>query len=236
MGQSGATRTRLISCREQVRVASDGVRLLKSKRDALLREFLDLTDTVLSTRNELEARCREATNTLHVARAREGVESLRSASLASRRVLPLEITERRVWGIPVPHIDSPSIVRSPEARGYSLPRTAVLVDETAAAFEKVLHQALLSAMEEVRLRRIGEEIRKTNRRVNALEQLLLPSLRREIEGIRRLLEERAREDVFRLKRLKSKKVRPGLAGMVKPGDRDPVCEESSVRPPWRAPS
>jgi V/A-type H+-transporting ATPase subunit D len=215
----------MIACREQVRIASDGVRLLKSKRDALLREFLDLTDTVLSTRNELEVRCREGTNTLTIARSREGVESLRSAAFASRRTLPLEITERRVWGIPVPQITSRSLVRSPEARGYSLPRTGVLVDETAAAFEKILHQALLSAMEEVRLRRIGEEIRKTNRRVNALEQLLLPSLSREIEGIRRILEERAREDVYRLKKLKAKNARPGVAGMLSSGDRDRVCGE-----------
>jgi V/A-type H+-transporting ATPase subunit D len=62
-------------------------------------------------------------------------------------------------------------------------------------------------MEEVRLRKIGGEIQKTSRRVNALEQILIPSLRGEIHRILRALEERAREDVFRLKRLKAKKSR-----------------------------
>jgi len=205
MASISATRLNLMLCREQVHVAAGGARLLKSKRDALLKEFLELADTVLSSRNELETRCREATNTLNLARGREGVEALRSAGLASRRSLYLDITEKRVWGIPAPQITSRGLVRSPEARGYSLSGTGVMIDETAAAFEKVLQQALHSAMEEVRLKRIGEEIRKTSRRVNALEQLLIPSLRAEIDGILQLLEERAREDVFRLKRLKAKK-------------------------------
>lgn len=202
-----ATRMNLMLCKEQVRVASDGVRLLKSKRDALLKEFMDLTGTVLSSRSELESRCREATNALNLALAREGREALASAGLASRRSISLQITERQVWGIPVPHIASSDLLRSPDARGYSFWGTSLLVDEAASAFEKVLQQCLHSAMEEVRLRRIGEEIRKTSRRVNALEQVLLPLLADEIGTISRLLEERAREDVFRLKRLKAKKSR-----------------------------
>jgi V/A-type H+-transporting ATPase subunit D len=205
MAAVSATRLNLMLCRDQVRVAAGGARLLKSKRDALLKEFLQLADTVLSSRNELETRCRAATNTLNLARGHEGAEALRSAGLASRRSLYLDITEKRVWGIPAPQINSRDLVRSPEARGYSIPGTGVMIDETASAFEKVLQQALHSAMEEVRLRRIGEEIRKTSRRVNALEQLLIPSLQAEIDGILQLLEERAREDVFRLKRLKAKK-------------------------------
>jgi V/A-type H+-transporting ATPase subunit D len=197
----------LLHRKERIRVAGDGARLLQSKREALLREFLALADTVLSARNALEDRCREATNTLNLALAREGAESLRSAGMAALRPLNIEMTERRVWGIPVPEIKYPHLVRSPEARGFSLTGTGIQIDETAAAFEKVLQQAMHSAMEEVRLRKIGGEIQRTSRRVNALEQILIPSLAREIHRILRALEERAREDVFRLKRLKAKKSR-----------------------------
>ncbi len=206
---SSATRMNLLLRREQARVAGEGARLLKSKREALMKEFLSVADTLLSSRSELEARCREAASALNLAAAREGPEAVRSAAMASARSLSLEISEKRVWGIPVPEIAFRELVRSPEARGYGLTGTGLVVDETAAAFERVLQQGLRSAMEEVRLRRIGDEIRRTSRRVNALEQILIPSLRREIERIGRLLEERAREDVFRLKRLKAKKRRPG---------------------------
>ncbi|MDR7461040.1 MAG: V-type ATP synthase subunit D, partial [Armatimonadota bacterium] len=55
-----------------------------------------------------------------------------------------------------------------------------------------------------RLRKIGEEIKKTTRRVNALEQVVIPRIRAEIRYINDVLEQRAREDVFRLKRIKKK--------------------------------
>jgi V/A-type H+-transporting ATPase subunit D len=201
----------LLLRKERVRVAGDGARLLQSKREALLREFLALADTVLSARNALEDRCREATNALNLALAREGRQSLRSAGMAALRPLSIEMTEHRVWGIPVPEIKHRHLVRSPEARGYSLTGTGIQIDETAAAFEKVLQQAVHSAMEEVRLRKIGGEIQKTSRRVNALEQILIPSLRGDIHRILRALEERAREDVFR--RLKAKKSRTSRRGL-----------------------
>jgi V/A-type H+-transporting ATPase subunit D len=210
MSSISANRMNLLLRKERMRVAGDGARLLQSKREALLREFLALADNVLSARNTLEDRCRDATNTLNLALAREGNLSLRSAGMAALRQLDIEMTERRVWGIPVPEIQHRHLVRSPEARGYSLTGTGLQIDETATAFEKVLEQAMLSAMEEVRLRKIGGEIQRTSRRVNALEQILIPSLGREVHRILRALEERAREDVFRLKRLKAKKSRrPG---------------------------
>lgn len=205
MPSAAATRINLLARKEQVRSALEGATLLQNKRDALLEEFLSTAGTLLSSRTELESRCREAANTLNLAIGHEGREALRSAGMASKRSLDVETAEKRVWGIPVPHFRPQRILFSPDARGYSLPGTGILVDETAAAFEKVLEQSIESAMEEVRLRRIGMEIRKTSRRVNALEQILIPSLRSEIGHIRRQLEERAREDVFRLKRLKAKK-------------------------------
>ncbi|HET6947590.1 MAG TPA: V-type ATP synthase subunit D, partial [bacterium] len=60
------------------------------------------------------------------------------------------------------------------------------------------------AATEIRLRKIGEEIKKTTRRVNALEQVVIPRLRGEIRFITAVLEQRAREDIFRLKRIKQK--------------------------------
>jgi len=66
-------------------------------------------------------------------------------------------------------------------------------------------EALLEvAGTEITLRKIGEEIKKTTRRVNALEQVVIPRIRGEIRYIRDVLEQRAREDVFRLKRIKRK--------------------------------
>jgi V/A-type H+-transporting ATPase subunit D len=66
-------------------------------------------------------------------------------------------------------------------------------------------QALVDvANTETRLRRMGEEIKKTNRRVNALEQVVIPGIRTDMRFIQQALEEREHEDIFRLKRIKGK--------------------------------
>ncbi len=69
------------------------------------------------------------------------------------------------------------------------------------AFAEALVQV---ANTETRLRRIGEEIKKTTRRVNALEQVVIPGLNQQVRYIRQVLEQREREDNFRLKKIKQK--------------------------------
>lgn len=78
------------------------------------------------------------------------------------------------------------------------------IDETADKFERVLDVIIEYADIETRLKRLGEEIQKTNRRVNALEQITIPQLHDQVAYIRMTLDERAREDMFRLKKVKKK--------------------------------
>ncbi len=189
----------------QIKIAVEGVKLLKSKRDALIKEFFAVMDTVLASREELTRLCQEAMNILNVTRAFDGEIYLESAALSAQRSVDLEIRDRHVWGIPIPEITEKELVRAFNARGYNPATTTVRTDETAEAFEKILNQALKIASQETRLKRLGEEIRKTSRRVNALEQILIPILRTEVTFIMRTLEERSREDTFRLKRLKGNK-------------------------------
>jgi V/A-type H+-transporting ATPase subunit D len=188
----------------QIKIAAEGVKLLKSKRDALMKEFFAIMDTVLASRDELAHLCQEGMNTLNTAKAMDGDFYLESAAMGTARSLPIEIRDRHVWGSPIPEIEQKELVRAFDARGYNPATTSARVDETAEAFEKVLNQALRIASQETRLKRLGEEIKKTSRRVNALEQILIPILRREVVFILRTLEERAREDTFRLKRLKGR--------------------------------
>lgn len=198
------TRMNLLALKGQVKTAGEGARLLKGKRDALMKEFLSAVHTVIDSREELGQRCRAGMNTLSIAKAMEGDFTLESAAMSSPRALPVEIRDKRVWGVAVPEIEVRDLVRSFNARGYNPATTPVMVEETAEAFERILDQALKIAAQETRLRRLGEEIRRTSTRVNALEQLLIPGLVADVSGIAALLEERSREETFRLKRLKRK--------------------------------
>ena len=204
MARVSPTRMNLLALKGRILTAGEGARLLKGKRDALMREFLATVGTVIDSRQKLARLCREGMSTLNAAKALEGEFLLESAALGARRALPIEVRDRRVWGISVPEIELRDLVRAFNARGYNPLTTPVLVEETAEAFEKILDQALKIAVQETRLRRLGEEIRKTSSRVNALEQVLLPGLRRDVSEIGALLEEHSREETFRLKRLKEK--------------------------------
>jgi V/A-type H+/Na+-transporting ATPase subunit D len=78
------------------------------------------------------------------------------------------------------------------------------IDETVAWFEKTVLTLIRVAPKFHKLGRLAEEIGKTSRRVNALEQRLLPALAEQVAYIRGILDQREREDIFRLKRIKKK--------------------------------
>jgi Archaeal/vacuolar-type H+-ATPase subunit D len=76
------------------------------------------------------------------------------------------------------------------------------IDEVAEKFERELDLIIALAETETSLRRLGEEIQMNRRRVNALEQVMIPELKEMAKGIKIAIEEREREDLFRLKKVK----------------------------------
>jgi V/A-type H+-transporting ATPase subunit D len=156
-------------------------------------------------RERLDASLRLATRALTLARAIEGEETLLSLALAGAREIPVEIEPRKLWGVPTPEVTGPRLLRSPDARGPSPQGFSLGAAEAARTHEEALETLLAICSREIRLRRLGEEIRKTSRRINALEQFLIPRLHGEAARIELVLEEREREDRSRLKRLKSRR-------------------------------
>ncbi len=204
-----ATRMALLDGKERRRLAERGVEHLRGKRQALAAELLAVVREVVAGREELEAKLRDATRALALARALEGEEALASLALAGARDVPIEIEMRKVWGVPVPEVRAPRLVRAVDARGAS-PLGSELgfgAAEAARLYEQALEILLGVCAHEVRLERIGAELRETSRQINALEELFLPALAREIDRIELVLEERAREDVARLKRFKGRRAR-----------------------------
>jgi V/A-type H+-transporting ATPase subunit D len=184
-------------------MARKGVGLLRSKRDALASDFFKLMSSLLAGRERLEDSLRHATKALTVARALEGEEALASLALAGAREIPVEIERRRVWGIPTPEVSGPRLLRAADARGVPPQGFSLGAAEAARAHEEALEILLNICSREIRLRRLGEEIRKTSRRINALERFVIPRLDREVSRIELALEEREREDLSRLKRFKA---------------------------------
>ena len=205
MEEVGPTRSELLERRAQIGLAQQGMDLLKQKRDALLIEFMGVMDETLRLSDSLQKTVREAQYSLAVAQAVDGTVALRSAGLATRGEIVVDMTGTKIMGVSVPVVtkgDSP--LKSSFTRGYSVTGVSSRVDETAEKFEGILDVIIEYADIETRLKRLGEEINKTNRRVNALEQVTVPALNEQVTYIRQTLDERAREDLFRLKKVKKK--------------------------------
>ena len=199
------TRAELLERKQQIGLAQQGMDLLKQKRDALLIEFMGVMDETLRLSDAIQKTVREAQYSLAVAQAVDGVVALRSAGLATKGEIVVEMTGTKIMGVSVPVVTKgESPVKSSFTRGYSVTGVSSRVDETAEKFEHILDVIIEYADIETRLKRLGEEINKTNRRVNALEQVTVPQLIEQVGYISQTLDERAREDLFRLKKVKKK--------------------------------
>jgi len=196
------TRMELIKRRAQIELAERGKELLKNKRDVLVMEFFKIIDSVMRSREELDRASITGQYLLAIAQAMEGTSMLRSASFITGKELLLDIKGTNIMGISVPVIEKKKIVKEPSLRGYGFIGTSSRIDEIALKFEIMLDKIIELAETETRLHRIGEEIRKTKRRVNALEDILIPKLKKQVKYIRMRLEEMERENFFRLKKVK----------------------------------
>jgi V/A-type H+-transporting ATPase subunit D len=209
MARSPTTRMGLLEVRARRLVAQRGARLLRAKREVLSGELVRLMRQVLEGRATLDETLREAVRALELARALEGAPRVASLEWNAGRVVPVEVTPRRVWGVPTPEVSGPALVRTSWDRGVSPASFSPSAAEAARRHEEALETLLRIATRELHLARLGEEIRTTSRRINALEQLLLPQLDAESRRVAAALDERDREDAVRLKRFRGKRARPG---------------------------
>lgn len=204
MEQVNPTRTELLNRRAQIRLATQGAELLRGKREALVREFLSELPRFNQARDSMRKSLIRAKRALIRALSLDGPEAVASAGLAAGRGVTVGLEERNIWGVRVVDVSTAWRAHTAAERLYSPLDASARIDESAERFEQVLAEVLLVAPLDRKMRRLAEEIRKTSRRVNALEQRLLPELLEQVQFIRATLDQREREDVFRLKRLKKK--------------------------------
>lgn len=205
MAEISPTRSELLRLKLQILLAEQGRNLLKEKRDVLLVEFMAVMDETLRLSSLLERAVANAQYALTVAKAVDSPVTVKSVALVTKGEINVDISGTKIMGVAIPVIKKKySPVRSLLTRGYSVTGASSRIDDTAEKFERVLDVLIENADVETRLKRLGDEIQKTNRRVNALEQVVIPGMQEQTKYIRMTLEERAREDLFRLKRVKRK--------------------------------
>lgn len=205
MEQVPATRSELLARRTRLELAMRGRLLLEEKRDQLMAEFRKAADVVLAEVGQLDDIAAGARRALARSEAADGPEKVRAAALAARRDIRLLARQTTVAGVRIAEIDYEPLGRGRFTRGYGAWEGSAHIDSAAAEYEAVVEQLLRVAAYELRLRRLSEEIGTTNRRVNALATFVIPQLQSEVRMILSRLEERERQEIYRLKRIKERK-------------------------------
>lgn len=197
------TRTNLLLLKDKRKSVVNSIGILKARKQALIKEFLSDTLPFLRSREEIRKTYGKAAAELSVSRGREGDAAVASVALAAQRDFGIEIVDRSIWGLrykDIEYHDTP--VRGADKRGYDEHSVTPHLTESAAFFEKLLESMLQIAEYENKLKRLGEEIVKTTRRIKVLEELVLPGLKLQIRAIGQYISEREREAFYRLKRVK----------------------------------
>lgn len=197
-----ATRSELLELKKQIKLSTTGHRLLKMKRDSLIAEFFNILDKAKGIRSGIQDKYDRAVEKLHIAKAVEGTIGVRSAAFAALENPEMDLVTKNIMGIVVPEIESRSVKKRIDERGYGIIGTSSRIDEAAEAYEDLVEDIVLAAEIETTMRRLLDEIEKTRRRVNALEFRVIPNLKSQEAFIRLRLEELERENIFRLKRFK----------------------------------
>lgn len=203
------TRTNLLLLRAQERAALDGLALLRSKREALVRELFGIMEQAVASREQFAETLQGAMHALAISLGREGRADVESAGFAAQRDIPLWMEEKVVWGVRFQDVRWQGVVRPADGRGYAFSGVASATIAASREFEKALELVLRVVSVETRLKKLGAEIGTATRRVNAFTEILLPRLRARIRDIRLALEEREREETFRMKRFKKRRAAAG---------------------------
>ena len=197
------TRMELTRLKKRLVTARRGHKLLKDKRDELMRQFLETVRETKKLRRSVEARIVEANNHMSVARSLMQNEVLAVAMMHHKQELKLSISERNVMGVRVPVFEKETRTDDDsDIFSYGFAFTSSDLDEAILALSGILPDMLRLAELEKACQLMSSEIEKTRRRVNALEHFLIPGYIETIRYITMKLSENERGAVTRLMKVK----------------------------------
>lgn len=195
------TKSNLLSMKEQLAVSTNGYELLEEKREILVRELMHLVEKVKILEKEIDKVVEEAYPAFKRMLMMEGADQIERIAHAVH--YNFDMTEKKV-SIGGMSFSTMDVVLPEKELFYSFLGTYANTDSTIIKFFELL--TLLTQMASIRtiVWRLANEVRKTQRRVNALDKMIIPQTKETKAYIESVLEERDRENVFVLKALKKK--------------------------------
>ena len=197
------TRMELTRLKGRLKTAVRGHKLLKDKRDEMMKQFLDIVRRNRTLRKKVEEGLQRANGAIAVASAVMGPEILEQALLYPKAGVELDVSFRNIMSVNVPAYDFRTTCGDgSEIYPYGFAQTSGELDATLEALNSVFRDMLELAEVEKSMQLLAQEIEKTRRRVNALEYVMIPETQRNIRYISMKLDENERGNTTRLMKVK----------------------------------
>jgi V/A-type H+/Na+-transporting ATPase subunit D len=203
------TRMELLALRKRRDIAERGRDLLREKLDALMIELFESVRQIAELRERSHALLREAYDHFIEAGMVHGLARLEQFAVGVEDRFELDTKTRNVIGVTLPEVQ---VKVSPiRTAPYNLLATSAKLDEATMKMTEAVKAMTELSSAEASTRKLAEAIASTKRRVNSLDYVIIPRVLHSIRYIQMHLEEREREDFFRLKRIKSRMQKKGSA-------------------------
>ncbi len=197
------TRMELTNLKRKLTTARRGHKLLKDKRDELMRQFLDMIRENKTLREQVERAIADSNKKLAVARGMVQNEVMDTALMLPKQEMYLDIKERNVMSVLIPEYTVEYKTTDPtDIFSYGYAYTSGDMDDAILSLSKILPSMIRLAEVEKSCQLMASEIEKTRRRVNALEHVMIPRYEETIKYIKMKLDENERSTTTRLMKVK----------------------------------
>lgn len=204
----------LTRLKKRLQVALKGHKLLKDKRDELMRQFLDMVRENKVLREQVEEKIMQANQSFALASALMQKEVFMSALTMPKQEVKLNIESKNIMSVNVPVF---KVKQRSQNNGdmfsYGYAFTSADLDKSVSLLSEVFPQLLELAQKEKSVQMLASEIEKTRRRVNALEHVMIPDYKDTIKYITMKLDENERSNLTRLMKVKNMMIRRGVKNL-----------------------
>ncbi len=201
--QVNPTRMELTRLKKKLQTAVRGHKLLKDKRDELMRQFLDLVRVNMELRLKVEQGIKDANKNFVIAKAGMSEQILHTALMAPKQEVYLECDKKNVMSVEIPVFEYKTrTANANDIYSYGFAFTSNDLDDAVKSLDDILPDMLKLSETEKACQLMAAEIEKTRRRVNALEHVVIPQTQQNIKYIKMKLDENERSTQIRLMKVK----------------------------------
>ena len=192
------TRLELIRTKARVRVAAKGLSLLKMKRGSLVMEFFEMAKQIRSMRENMRESVSRAMESIRIAEAQAGTIEVERIA-AEQGSANATVNARNVMGVVIPNVE---LSLHDYGAGYSVVSVPTSISDARNGFATLSRLIVEVVEKEASLRKLLNEIEKLNRRANAIENVVIPSMKERMVYIKQRLEDLERDQTVSLKFIK----------------------------------